>query len=278
MTSDGILAGSIDLDGSRRRGLDHPCVEARPGLVIEHRASGVVGSIRSFNDQQVVLRDRHGVDRPLRPLPGGFLLDGRPCTLVPLRSTTDPPVASRTASGSMAGATRPARVARASRILVEGIHDAELVEKVWGDDLREVGVVVERLDGMDDLADVIRDLDPGPGRRLGVLLDHLVDGSKETRVATQVRHPHVLVTGTPFVDVWAAVRPQVAGIRAWPDVPRGVPWKAGVLDALGIAAHPGEFWRHLLGKVRTYADLDPTLVGAVEQLIDFVTEDVFSED
>lgn len=247
-------------------------------MVIEHRASGVVGSIRSFNDQQVVLRDRHGVDRPLRPMAGGFLLDGRPCTLIPARPSAGTTPSSRTASGSVASAPQPARLARASRILVEGIHDAELVEKVWGDDLREVGVVVERLDGMDDLADVIRDLDPGPGRRLGVLLDHLVEGSKETRVATQVRHPHVLVTGTPFVDVWAAVRPQVAGIRAWPEVPRGVPWKAGVLDALGIAARPGEFWRHLLGKVRTYADLDPTLVGAVEQLIDFVTEDLITED
>jgi hypothetical protein len=47
-----------------------------------------------------------------------------------------------------------------------------------------------------------------------------------------------------------------------------------VLDALGSDAHPGEFWRQLLGKVRTYADLDPTLVGAVEQLIDFVTDDL----
>ena len=164
-------------------------------------------------------------------------------------------------------------MAWASRLLVEGIHDAELVEKVWGDDLREVGVVVERLDGMDDLADIVRDLDPGPGRRLGVLLDHLVDGSKESRAAAEVRHPHVLVTGTPFVDVWAAVRPSAIGIEAWPDVPRGVPWKAGVLDALGIAAHPGEFWRTLLGSVRSYADLDPALVGAVEQLIDFVTEE-----
>ena len=166
-----------------------------------------------------------------------------------------------------------ARVARASRILVEGIHDAELVEKVWGDDLRDVGVVVERLDGMDDLADVVRDLDPGPGRRLGVLLDHLVDGSKERRAADAVRHPHVLVTGTPFVDVWAAVRPSVAGIGAWPDVPRGVPWKAGVLDALGVTTSPGAFWRQLLGRVRTYADLEPALVGAVEQLIDFVTDE-----
>jgi hypothetical protein len=269
VTRDGILSDPIDLDG-QRKAPSYPSVPARLGLVIEHRASGVVGSIRSFNEQIVVLRDRHDVDRPLRVQPGGFLVDGQPASLVAPAATARHP--STTASGSIAAEARPARVARSSRILVEGIHDAELVEKVWGDDLRELGVVVERLDGMDDLSDVVRDLDPAPGRRLGVLLDHLVDGSKETRAADQVRHPHVLVTGTPFVDVWAAVRPEVVGIDAWPDVPRGVPWKAGVLDALGIAAHPGEFWKQVLGSVRTYADLDPTLVGAVERLIDFVTE------
>ena len=36
-------------------------------------------------------------------------------------------------------------------------------------------------------------------------------------------------------------------------------------------ADPGELWRRILGSVRTYADLQPELVGAVEQLIDFVT-------
>jgi hypothetical protein len=163
-------------------------------------------------------------------------------------------------------------VARASRILVEGIHDAELVEKVWGDDLRVEGVVVERLDGMDHLADVVDEFRPGPGRRLGVLLDHLVVGTKEAAVAAAVRHPHVLVTGTPYVDVWQAVRPRAAGIDAWPVVPMGESWKEGVIARLGVRATPGEFWRGLLGKVRTFADLDPTLVGAVEELIDFVTE------
>ena len=231
-----------------------------------------MGSILSFNDVEVVLRDRRDVHRRLRPMPGGFLFEGNPCTLVASRVVAPTAVAT-TASGSIASAARGARVARVSRILVEGIHDAELVEKVWGDDLREVGVVVERLDGMDDLAGAVRDLDPGPGRRLGILLDHLVDGSKESRAADQIRHPHVLVTGTPFVDVWAAVRPSAAGIDAWPEVPRGIPWKMGVLDALGIAAYPGDFWRDLLGRVSTYRDLDPALVGAVEALIDFVTTD-----
>ena len=49
-----------------------------------------------------------------------------------------------------------ARVARASRIFVEGRHDAELVEKVWGDDLRVEGVVVEYIEGVDDLAEHLR--------------------------------------------------------------------------------------------------------------------------
>ena len=148
---------------------------------------------------------------------------------MPPRPARAPAPAGRTASGSTAVRTERARVARASRILVEGVHDAELVEKVWGDDLRVEGVVVERLDGMDDLAAVVDAFRPGPGRRLGVLLDHLVDGTKEARVAAAVRHPHVLVTGTPYVDVWQAVRPRAAGIDAWPVVPMGEPWKEGVI-------------------------------------------------
>ncbi|MGQ0831983.1 MAG: DUF3097 family protein [Microthrixaceae bacterium] len=271
MPSDGILSEPIDLDAPRPRH-DHAHVPAVRGRVVEHRASGIVGSIVSFSDAQVVLRDRDDVHRPLRPTPGGFLYEGVPCTLV-AAPTTRAPATTMTASGSIAAPPARARVARASRILVEGVHDAELVEKVWGDDLREAGVVVERLDGMDDLAAVVRGFAPARDCRIGILLDHLVDGSKESRAASALRDPNVLVTGTPFVDVWAAVRPGAAGIAAWPDVPLGIPWKQGILDALGVDLTPGEFWRHLLGAVQSYRDLDPTLVGAVEQLIDFVTED-----
>ena len=80
------------------------------------------------------------------------------------------------------------------------------------------------------------------------------------------------MTGTPFVDVWAAVRPAVAGIDRWPSVAHGTPWKAGVLAALGLDVPAGAFWKQLLGRVSTYRDLEPALVGAVEQLIDFVTD------
>ena len=161
-------------------------------------------------------------------------------------------------------------MARASRIWVEGIHDAELVEKIWGDDLRVEGVVVERLDGVDDLIAEIRRFGPRPGRRLGILLDHLVPGSKESRIAAEVDHPDVLVTGHPYVDVWQAVKPRVIGIDAWPEVPVGRPWKEGVITALGLGLTPGEFWCRLLSGLTTWKDLEPPLLGAVEQLIDFV--------
>src|SRR5699024_6144546 len=149
-----------------------------------------------------------------------------------------------------------ARVARASRIYVEGRHDAELVEQVWGDDLRFEGVVVEELGGADDLAAIVTEFAPEPGRRLGVLLDHLVDGSKETSIAREVsRLPgateHVLVLGHPYVDIWQAVKPGVVGLGRWPDVPRGRPWKEGVLEAIGWVLEPYQAWTKILGSVRS---------------------------
>jgi hypothetical protein len=274
MRGDGILSGPMDIDGPRRKRPSFPDVEGRPGLAIRHRASGVEGTVLAFEHGGVAVRDRHsGARRLLRLDPGAFTVGGRAVSLVPPRPRQPggPAAPPRTASGSTAVPDHKARVARASRILVEGVHDAELVEKVWGDDLRVEGVVVERLDGMDQLAAVIADMGPRPGLRLGVLLDHLVDGSKESRVAAAIRNPHVLVRGTPYVDVWQAVRPRAAGIAAWPSVPRGVEWKEGVLDALGLGVPPGRFWKQLLGRVGSFADLEPELVGAVEELIDFVT-------
>jgi hypothetical protein len=163
-----------------------------------------------------------------------------------------------------------ARVAKASRIWVEGIHDAALVERIWGDDLRIEGVVVEPLDGVDVLPDAIREFRPGPGRRLGVLVDHLVPGSKESRIVAAVADPDVLVTGHPYVDIWQAVKPERIGIREWPVIPPGQPWKEGVCRALKVA-EPAEMWRRILGSVRTFHDVQTPLIGAVERLIDFVT-------
>ena len=146
-----------------------------------------------------------------------------------------------------------------------------LVEKIWGDDLRDVGVVVEYLEGIDDLPAIVASFAPGPGRRLGVLVDHLVAGSKETRIAAGVRSPDVLIVGHPFIDIWAAVRPSAVGIAAWPEVPRGQPWKEGVLRALRWPPDVPAAWQRILRAVTSYADLEPDLLGRVEELIDFVT-------
>jgi hypothetical protein len=246
-------------------------VEAEPDLVVEEPGSGFCGAVVSCGKDAVTLEDRHGKRRIFPLLPAGFLIDGVPVTLVrPV--TTEATGPRRTASGSIAVQGARARVARAARIYVEGVHDAALVERVWGDDLRIEGVVVEPLHGVDDLPAVVAGFAPSRGRRLGVLVDHLVAGSKESRLVAGIRHPHVLVTGHPYVDIWQAVRPSSIGIPAWPTVPRGVPWKEGVCAALGVRdVH--EMWRRVLGAVDTYADLDTPLLGAVERLIDFVTEE-----
>jgi hypothetical protein len=269
---DGILSEPIDLDGPRRRRPTYPKVEALPGLAITPRGQREPWTVLSLRGEVLLARDPKGRQHSLSPLPGGFLVQGQAVALVPPRPKPPSPTATRTASGSVAGPRQPARVARASRILVEGLHDAELVEKVWGDDLRAEGVVVEVLHGADDLAAVVRGFGPGRGRRLGILLDHLVDGSKETRIAAGIDHPDVLVTGHRFVDVWQAVRPATLGIRAWPVVPPGTPWKEGVIAALGSDETTAAFWRRVLGSVGDWTDLESDLIGAVERLIDFVTE------
>jgi hypothetical protein len=259
-------------------------VPAERGLVVEDVETGWVGAVlrteKSGGVHLVVLEDRRGKVRSF-PLGPGFWIDGAPVRLV-APTTAGPAKPTRTASGSVAVHVARARTARSSRILVEGRHDAELVERVWGDDLRVEGVVVEMLDGVDDLAAAVRAMRPGPGRRLGVLVDHLVAGSKEWREAEAVARladvrTHVLVVGHPFVDIWQAVRPQRVGLEQWPRIPRGTPWKEGVLAALGwphaTQADVAGGWRRILGTVRSWTDLEPELLGRVEELIDFVTGD-----
>ena len=245
-------------------------VAAEPDLVVEEVESGFCGAVIRCERDVVHLEDRRGAVRVF-PLGHGFLVDGAPVNLVrPVAAAPTTP--RRSASGSTYVDNLTARVALGSRIWVEGVHDAELVEKVWGHDLRVEGVVVEPLHGIDDLAGAVRSFGPSASQRLGVLVDHLVPGSKESRIVAEVsRSPHVLVVGHPYVDVWSAIKPSVVGIREWPTVPRGVPWKEGVCAALGWGDDTGVAWRRLLERVRSYADLEPSLLGPVEQLIDFVT-------
>ncbi|HEX5856734.1 MAG TPA: DUF3097 family protein [Microbacterium sp.] len=254
-----------------------PTVDAVRDLVVEVADDGFCGAVTRTDGRLVELEDRRGAKR-LFPVGPGFLIDGRPVVLaVPARAAASTPA--RTASGSFAVADARARTARASRILVEGRHDAELVEKVWGDDLRVEGVVVEYLQGIDLLDDLLREEPPTAERRYGVLVDHLVPGSKESRMAAAVeRGPHgrhLKIVGHPFVDVWQCVTPRALGIARWPEVPRGIDWKTGVCKALGwphaTPADKARAWQRVLASVSSYRDIEPALLGRVEELIDYVT-------
>jgi hypothetical protein len=262
------------LAAGRRRRPEVPQVEAEFGLVVEDLEGRFCGAVVGCDKGAVTLEDRHGKRRVFPLNPAAFLLEGRPVTLVRPAAARPPAPArpTRTASGSVAAPQARARVARASRIYVEGRHDAELVEKIWGDDLRDVGVVVEYLEGVDHLPEILAVAPPGPGRRLGVLVDHLVPGSKESRIAARLTRPDLLIVGHPYIDIWQAVKPSVLGIERWPDVPRGQPWKEGVLAAIGWTGSTGAAWQRMLASVHTFADLEPELLGRVEELIDFVTE------
>ena len=112
---------------------------------------------------------------------------------------------------------------------------------------------------------------PGPGRRLGVLADHLVAGTKESRIAATVS---------------GAARPGRRASRTWTSGKRSgpPPWasrpgrmchvgwigRRGVCDVLGVR-DTATMWGRVNGAVRSYRDLATPLLTAVESLIDFVT-------
>ena len=163
-----------------------------------------------------------------------------------------------------------AQVARASRIWVEGIHDAALVERIWGDDLRIEGVVVEPLDGIDALPPEVREFGPGagtPARRARRPPGAGLEGEPDRRrrhLAVRAGHR------APVRGRLAGGQAGAVGIRAWPVIPPGRPWKEGVCAALGVA-EPADMWRRILSRVHSYKDVETPLINAMERLIDFVT-------
>ncbi|MFF5082917.1 DUF3097 domain-containing protein [Actinoplanes sp. NPDC000266] len=264
------MYGEDVLKGDWRKRKVAPEVDAERDLVVEDAESGFCGAVIGFELGAVVLEDRFGKRRNFPLAPAAFLLDGRPVTL--RKPAAAPAQAQRrvTASGSIAVDNVRAQVAKASRIWVEGIHDAALVERIWGDDLRIEGIVVEPLDGIDDLAGAVRGFQPSSQRRLGVLVDHLVAGSKESRIVSSVTDPNVLVTGHPYVDIWQAVKPERVGLSKWPVIPPGRPWKEGICQAVGVR-EPADMWRRILRSVSSYKDVETPLINSMERLIDFVT-------
>ncbi|MCL2482958.1 MAG: DUF3097 domain-containing protein [Propionibacteriaceae bacterium] len=248
------------------------------GLVVEDPTSGFVGAVTRWENGLVVLEDRLGKLKSF-PIGPGFWVDGKPVELkVPGRASATP---THTRSGSRIAPTTAPKTAHESRIWVEGIHDAELIEKVWGDDLRYLGIVVEPLGGIDHLAERVEQHAPHDTRLLGILVDHLIQGTKETRIVTGVMKGQyadaVLITGHRYVDIWQAVRPSSLGLQAWPEVPRGTDWKQGICAGLGWPHRTPEdlarAWRKILAHVKSWEDLDRPFVTEVERLIDFVQPD-----
>ena len=127
--------GGDVLAAGRRRRPQIPQVEAEFGLVVEDLEGRFCGAVVGCDKGAVTLEDRHGKRRVFPLNPAAFLLEGAPGDVVRPAAARPPAPArpTRTASGSVAAPQARARVARASRIYVEGRHDAELVEKIWGE-------------------------------------------------------------------------------------------------------------------------------------------------
>lgn len=253
------------------------------GMIVEEPSTGFTGEIVKWENGVVVL-ENYKLKRRSFPVGPGFVVEGQPVELcVPPR--TGKAEQKYTASGSRASEKTTAKVALPSRIYVEGRHDAELVEKVWGDDLRHVGVVVEYLGGIDDLVGIVAEFKPEKGRRLAVLVDHLVTGSKESRIARDVAKggygEYVMIGGHRFIDVWQAVKPERVGVKKWPEIPMDVDWKKGTLAALNLPHKDqkdvAQAWQAILARVTSFRDLEPSFNTEVEKLIDFVTQDHVDE-
>ena len=248
----GILSGPID--GPERTAAQYPHREATPGMRVLHRASGFTGELVALDGDEVVLRGHTGLEKRYRNLPGTFAVDGTPD---PSRARSAPvgrgprrrPRASPRVAAPRRAVARSSARRHGSRAGA-GSGWRACTTPSWS---RRCGATTCASRGSWSSASTAPTtwrtrcaaFGPGPGRRLGVLLDHLVAGSKEARLAAAVRHPHVLVTGTPYVDVWQAVRPGAVGIEAWPVVPKGQDWKTGICRGArrrraprDVAAHP----------------------------------------
>lgn len=257
-------------------------VPADVGLVLEDVTSGFVGEIvaceKVAGEYLMTLEGRGGVKRKF-PLGPGFWIDGEPVNMIaPKKQAARAQAPARTASGSLRVQAKPSTMLP-SRMWVEGRHDWQLIDKVWGEDLRLEGIAVEELAGVDRLGEMLAAFQPGPGRRAAVLVDHLLPGTKESRLVDEALarygNQHVLVLGHPYVDVWQAIKPARVGLKEWPHIPKHIDIKKGSLAALGLPHETvedvGIGWSKILGRVRDWKDLEPSLLGRVEELIDFLT-------
>ena len=259
-----------------------PEIALERGMVLEDATTGFCGAVTRWENGLVVLEGR-GDKRRSFPIGYGLLLEGKPVLVkVPPRApATGQRTPGRTASGSVAGPTERAKVALPSRIYVEGRHDAELVEKIWGDDLRHVGVVVEFMDGIDDLSDIVAEFRPERGRRWACWPITWCPAARSPGSPPAWRRVRTARTcSSPAIPSWTSGRRSSRsklGLPSWPHVPRGTDIKHGTCAALGWPhrdqADIARAWQRILATVTSWSDLERGLLTPVEQLIDFVTQD-----
>lgn len=180
-------SGDILQGHARRQPQTFPEVKPELDMVVEVYGDDFVGAIvggeRTTDGDFIRLEDRYGATRLFKVKPGGFMLEGKRITLTRyVDPRLLPPKQSMSNSGSRRVENLQAKVAAPSRIWVEGVHDAAIVEKVWGHDLSVEGVVVEFIEGLDSLPDMLAEFQPNAQRRVGVLADHLIEGTKEARL------------------------------------------------------------------------------------------------
>ena len=247
-----------------------------PGVPLLHRSTGLRGRVWKFTGELVVLQDAKGGRHTFENHAGAFAYQGETVTLVqkPRSAAPTAPATKRSAAGGVVSSAPVARVAQPSRMWVEGNHDARFMERVWGDELRELGIVVEPMGGIDDLVAAVAEFDPRPDRRLAILVDHLVPGSKETRLAEQVRGPDVLVVGHVTLDV-VGLRGHTPGSVALvyrepsaPREPQAVAGRAHVVT--GDSLFPGG-----VGATRTPEDFATLYDDVVHRLFDTLPDDTW---
>ena len=183
-----------------------PC----PGLVVTQRGTPFTGRVIEARGDRMTIRDeRTGREHLCRLTPGGFVVDGRPVTPGPAGRQAGRPDTPADAHRIGLGRARPAAPPASPGPAASSSRASTTPSSSSGCGATTCGSRASWSSGSTAPTTCPRSSGrsgPAPGRRLGVLLDHLVLGSKEQRLAATLDHPDVLVTGHPFVDVWQAVQ------------------------------------------------------------------------
>lgn len=159
-------------------------------MVLGAHSSGFVGEVMKVGkvagQWQMELEDRR-MRRCAGSRWGAAFGEGQPVNLLPALPASIAPRKKITASGSF-HVEHEARVAKPHESGWRSKHDAELISKIWGADLAFAGIMIEELFGADNLRQILSAFEPSDARRAGIMLDHLVPGSKEARIAAEISH------------------------------------------------------------------------------------------